>query len=121
MTGSHRTRTDDGAAAVWAAFVVAALAMAFGLLLVIGAATSARHRANSAADLSALAAAAYGPWGEQVACDQARWVVDQMRMHLGDCRMNGWAVRVEVTTTVSGLGQITARAAAGPVSEIESG
>ncbi|MFC0116106.1 Rv3654c family TadE-like protein [Kibdelosporangium aridum] len=121
MSRCHRTRTDDGAATVWAAFVVAALVMIFGLMLVIGTAASARHRANSAADLSALAAAAYGPWGEQVACAQARWVVDQMQMRLGECRMNGWVARVEVITTVIGLGEITARATAGPVAEMSPG
>ncbi|RSM75496.1 hypothetical protein DMH04_37840 [Kibdelosporangium aridum] len=118
MSPCHRTRTDDGAATVWAAFVVAALVMIFGLMLMIGAVASARHRANSAADLSALAAAAYGPWGEQVACGQARWVVDRMEMRLRECRMNGWVARVEVITMVVGLGEITARATAGPVAEM---
>lgn len=118
MRRFNRSWTDDGAATVWAAFAVAALVMIFGLMLVIGAAASARHRAHSAADLSALAAAAYGPWGEQVACGQARWVVERMRMRLGDCRISGWVAHVEVTTTVSGLGQITARAVAGPVAKM---
>ncbi|CAM4015979.1 Rv3654c family TadE-like protein [Kibdelosporangium persicum] len=118
MRRSHRPPADEGAASVLAAFVVAALVMVFGLMLAIGAATSARHKADSAADLSALAAATYLPWGEQAACEQARWVVDMMRMRLGECRMNGWVASVVVTTAVSGLGEITARAAAGPVAQM---
>jgi secretion/DNA translocation related TadE-like protein len=109
---------DEGAASVLAAFAAAAVVMVFGLMLAVGAATSARHKAGSAADLSALAAATYLPLGEQMACDQARWVVDMMRMRLDECRMNGWVARVVVTTAVSGLGEITARAAAGPVTQM---
>jgi secretion/DNA translocation related TadE-like protein len=105
---------DSGAATVWAACVIAAL-MALGVaLMAVGAVASARHRANSAADLAALAAAAYGPWGEEYACGQASWVVDQMNLRLSECRMTGWTVRVEVAAAISGLGRITARAKAGP-------
>ncbi|MET0233923.1 MAG: Rv3654c family TadE-like protein [Kibdelosporangium sp.] len=105
---------DSGAATVWAAWVIAALVAFGGALMAIGAVASARHRANSAADLAALAAAANGPWGEEAACGQARWVVERMELRMTECRMTGWIVRVEVEAAISGLGRITARARAGP-------
>ncbi|ALG05829.1 Rv3654c family TadE-like protein [Kibdelosporangium phytohabitans] len=103
------------------AFAVAVLMLILGFVFMIGAVASARHRAGSAADLSALAAAASWPWGAEIACDQALWVVERMGMRLDECRMNGQAVHVLVTATVSGLGRITARAVAGPVVADESG
>lgn len=106
---------DRGSATVWVAWAVAGLAAVAGLVLVIGAVASARHRANSAADLSALAAAAYGTWGEEHACGLARWVTDRMAVRLVECRMSGWEAHVEVRAAVNGLGEITARARAGPV------
>jgi secretion/DNA translocation related TadE-like protein len=106
---------DSGGATVWAACAIAAV-VAFGVaLMAIGAVASARHRANSAADLAALAAAAYGPWGEEYACGQASWVTEQMNLQLTECGMTGWVARVEVAAAISGLGRITARAKAGPV------
>ena len=105
---------DAGLATIWAAWTVAALVALGGLVLTIGAVASARHRANSAADLAALAAAAYGPWGEEHACGLARWVTDRMSVRLTVCQLTGWVVRVEVVAAVSGLGQVTARARAGP-------
>lgn len=110
--------SDKGAVAVLVALVLGLLVLVVGFVLVIGSVASARHRADSAADLSALAAAASWPWGEELACDQARWVVDRMRMRLDECRVNGQTAHVVVTATVSGLGRITARAAAGPVAEM---
>jgi secretion/DNA translocation related TadE-like protein len=106
---------DHGLATVWAAWAIAALVALGGLVLAIGAVASARHRANSAADLSALAAAAYGRWGEEYACGLARWVAERMSVRLAVCRISGWVVQVEVVAAVSGLGQVTARARAGPV------
>jgi secretion/DNA translocation related TadE-like protein len=102
-------------ATVWAAWLIAGLAVLTGLVVVLGAVASARHRAGSAADLSALAAAAYGPWGEEYACGLARWVSERMEVRLVECRLKGWEVRVEVAAAVSGLGHVTARARAGPV------
>jgi secretion/DNA translocation related TadE-like protein len=100
---------------VWTAWAIAGMGVIFGLFVVMGAAASARHRANSAADLAALAAAAYGPWGEEYACGLARWVSEGMGVRLTACRMSGWVVQVEVVAAVSGLGRVTGRARAGPV------
>jgi secretion/DNA translocation related TadE-like protein len=105
---------DRGVATVWAAWLVAGLAALVGLVATVGAVAVARHRADSAADLSALAAAAYGPWGEEYACGLARWVSERMEVRLAGCRMSGWEVRVEVVAAVNGLGHVTAHARAGP-------
>jgi len=111
---------DRGFATIWTAWVVAALAALVALLMGLAAVVVARHRAESAADLSALAAAAYGPWGEEYACGLARWVSDRMGVRLADCHLSGWVVRVEVVAAVNGLGDVTARARAGPAGH-ESG
>jgi secretion/DNA translocation related TadE-like protein len=105
---------DEGAATIWAASLIAVMMAVAGSVLVFGAVVSARHRAASAADLAALAAAAYGPWGEEYACGRARWVTDRMGMRLVECRMSGWVARVEVAGAISGLADVTARARAGP-------
>lgn len=83
-----------------------------------GAVAVTRHRAASAADLAALAAAAHLPSGERVACERARWVADQMRVELRDCRPQGWEVQVVVAARLPGpfavIGATSARARAGP-------
>jgi secretion/DNA translocation related TadE-like protein len=109
---------DRGVATVRAAVAVAVLAgiAVFGLHL--GEALVARHHAESAADLAALAAAAHLLPGEQYACGQARRVTDRMRVDLVSCRTQGWDVLVEATARPPGwlgnLGAATAQARAGP-------
>jgi len=109
---------DRGVATVWAAVVIAVLAgmAVFGLHL--SEALVARHHAESAADLAALAGAGELLPGEQVACSQARRVTDRMRVDLVSCRIQGWDVLVEVTAQPPGwlghLGAATAQARAGP-------
>jgi secretion/DNA translocation related TadE-like protein len=96
--------------------VLATMAV-FGLHL--GEALVARHHAESAADLAALAAAANMVAGEQYACAQARRVTDRMRVALASCRADGWNVLVAVAVHPPGwlanLGAATAYARAGPV------
>lgn len=83
----------------------------------VGAAVLARHRAQSAADLAALAAAARLPAGVEVACRQAGALAEAMRARLRSCE----AAQLDVTVTVAvdtGLrmgGQALAVARAGPV------
>jgi len=88
----------------------------FGLHL--GEALVARHHAESAADLAALAAAAHMVIGEQYACSQARRVTDRMHVTLVSCRASDWDVLVDVAAQPPGwlasLGAATARARAGP-------
>jgi secretion/DNA translocation related TadE-like protein len=109
---------DRGVATLWAAVAIAVLAAMAVFGLHLGEALVARHHAESAADLAALAAAAYVPAGEQYACDQARRVTDRMRVDLVSCRTCSWDALVDVAARPPGwlgaLGVATAQARAGP-------
>jgi secretion/DNA translocation related TadE-like protein len=76
----------------------------------LGAAVVARHRAQAAADLAALAAAARLPGGAAAACRQAQVLAEAMRATLRGCDVE----RLDVTVTVSARvgGRIAAKAAA---------
>lgn len=76
----------------------------------LGAAVVARHRAQAAADLAALAAAARLPGGAAAACRQAQVVAEAMRATLQGCDVE----RLDVTVTVSARvgGRIGAKAGA---------
>lgn len=82
----------------------------------LGAAVLARHRAQSAADLAALAAAGRMPSGAAVACRQADALATAVRANLRSCEVN----QLDVTVTVAvdtGLrmgGEALAVARAGP-------
>ena len=76
----------------------------------IAAAVIARHRAQAAADLSALAAAATLPDGVGAACDKASVIASAMSAGVVDCAVDGLDV---VVTVRSGPAHAAARA--GPV------
>lgn len=106
---------------MWTAGAVAAVLAVTALVLWLGSAAATRHRAESAADLAALATAAAAVEGAQVACGKARWVTDRMRVELRACRLDGWDALVEVAAEPPGVlaefGPAEARARAGPVDE----
>lgn len=111
--------TDDrGVATVWAAGAIAVLVSMAVFGLHLGEAVIARHQAESAADLAALAGAAQVLAGEQYACAQARRVTDRMRVRLVSCQTRGWDVLVELAAQpagwLGGLGAVTSQARAGP-------
>jgi secretion/DNA translocation related TadE-like protein len=112
-------RDDRGVATVWAVGAIAVLTSMAVFGLHLGEAMVARHQAESAADLAALAGAAGAVAGEQYACAQARRVTDRMRVQLAACQMNGLDVLVEATAQprgwLGGLGAATGRARAGPI------
>jgi secretion/DNA translocation related TadE-like protein len=116
---------DRGVATVWAAGAIAVLVSMAVFGLHLGEAMVARHQAESAADLAALAGAAEVVAGEQYACAQARRVTDRMRVQLASCRMSGLDVLVEVAARprgwLGGLGVATGRARAGPAAEGRDG
>ncbi|MEU0400283.1 Rv3654c family TadE-like protein [Streptomyces sp. NPDC006197] len=93
---------DRGAATVWAAFAACALCVVFGVVLALGQAVAARHRAGGAADLAALAAADRALWGEAEACATASRVAVAQGAELARC-----AVR-------DGVADVTARVVRGP-------
>ncbi|MBB5153986.1 Rv3654c family TadE-like protein [Saccharopolyspora phatthalungensis] len=112
---------DRGAATVLSAALSMALLALLWFVLQLGAVTIARHHAEGAADLAALAAAAYAPHGQQLACERANQVATGMRVEIAECRMDGWDARVEVRAGlpafVLGGQRVGARARAGPTEE----
>lgn len=101
---------------VLAAFLVAALSVLAVGGVHVGAAVVARHRAQAAADLAVLAAAAWLPVGRVFACHGAMRVSGQMGAVLRECDVADLDVLVTVTVAVGGrLGsEARASARAGP-------
>lgn len=112
---------ERGVATVLGAFVIAALAAVTVLVLYISAAVVARHRAQSAADLSALAAAVAHAEAQQEPCVAARELASAQRppAQLTDCRIDGDDVIVRTTIPIDlglfGVRAASAQARAGPV------
>ena len=81
----------------------------------LGSVVVARHRAQAAADLAALAAAARLPSGATAACARATAVAREMRVDHADCGVDGLDVVVTVQVAVGFAGAACAAARAGPV------
>jgi len=85
----------------------------------LGSAVVARHRAQAAADLAALAAAGGLARGAQAGCARAVAVAEAMRTAIADCSVVGLDVVVAVDVSVAlgrfGIGTARAIARAGPV------
>ena len=85
----------------------------------LGAAVVARHRAQAAADLAALAAALRLVEGRAQACVAADAVAEAMRARGTHCSVDGADVVVAVQVPVQlgrwGTGQARAQSRAGPV------
>ncbi|MQA14392.1 MAG: hypothetical protein GEV09_09520 [Pseudonocardiaceae bacterium] len=116
---SDVARCDRGSATVWSVGAIAALLTVAAVLVQLGGVSVARHQAESAADLAALAGAGRAVAGAATACERAGSITDRMRVHLESCRVQGWDVLVEVSARPGGplgnVGVATARARAGPV------
>ncbi|WP_329034690.1 flp pilus-assembly TadE/G-like family protein [Streptomyces sp. NBC_01725] len=93
---------DRGSATVWAAMATTALIAVFAVVLAMGQAVVARHRAGSAADLAALAAAGHAPRGAQAACARAAEVAGAQGAEVVRCAV------------VGEVADVTARAGFGP-------
>ena len=123
MTSASRECGDEGVATVWAAGAIAAVLLVFSVVVWLGAGLVTRHRAASAADLAALAAATYARDGESVACDQARRIAELMRADLAGCRLQEWdalvRVRVDPPGPVAMFGRAAAKARAGPIDSVD--
>ncbi len=113
--GCDERSADRGAASVWVVGGIAVLMAVMLGVLWFGTAVVARHQAEGAADLGALAAAATVADGERAACAEARWVVVQMGGVLVSCRLSGWDALVEVAVSFAPFGSAAGRARAGPV------
>jgi secretion/DNA translocation related TadE-like protein len=120
----ERQGGDRGAASI--------LVLALGLLMVaagiagaaIGNARVARHRAQNAADLGALAGAMRAVHGKADACARAGWFVAANGARMTECTVGGLEivvrVRVEVRPLPGFIRQAEAEARAGPVYALPS-
>lgn len=116
MSGRHGSAEGFVTLAVTGLVVV--LAAVTVLLAGIGTVALARHRAATAADLGALAAATRAVRGEDEACAAAGAVVRAHGAVLSSCRLQGWDAHVVATVRPAGQlgrwGLARARARAGP-------
>jgi secretion/DNA translocation related TadE-like protein len=96
--------------------MVAALLSITGGGVYLGSAVVARHGAQAAADLAALAAAARLAAGPETACAQANAVAREMRVSITSCAVDDLdvVVTIEVRLAVGGWGKAQAAARAGP-------
>ena len=110
--GSDR---DRGSATVWMAIALVAVLAVAALVIELGAAVIARHRAAGAADLAALAGAVAVLGGQGTACRRAGEIAARNGATLDRCDLVGMDVLVTVSAPVGLLdGRATARARAGP-------
>lgn len=129
--GRARDRSGSGpdgergsATVIGAGLIVASLAL-FVAALQLGAVVVARHRAEAAADLAALAAATRAVAGQEVACRSAGGVAERMSAEVTACQLDGWDAVVHVTARapwlVERFGRVQASARAGPVDRSGTG
>lgn len=113
---------DRGSATVWLMGLSTLIGLATAAALLQGSAVIARHRAATAADLAALAAAVRVPDGDGVACAAAKEIAARNGGSLTRCVLIGDDVEVEVTRllVLGSLGSWPAMAGAraGPVERI---
>ncbi|MET7602546.1 Rv3654c family TadE-like protein [Streptomyces avermitilis] len=104
---------DRGSASVWVVCAIAGLCVVFGAVLAMSQAVVTRHRAASAADLAALAAADHWTDAGGKACAMADRVARAQGSRLVRCAVDG---EISDVTATSGRGPFTAevRARAGP-------
>jgi secretion/DNA translocation related TadE-like protein len=107
---------ERGAATLTAVAAVAVLIAVTGGMLHVGSAVIARHRAQAAADLAALAAATQIASGIESACAQATLVARAMDSSVTDCAADGLevVVHVEVGLGAWRFGPAHAAARGGP-------
>jgi secretion/DNA translocation related TadE-like protein len=105
---------------VAAAMVVVLLSITGGSSY-LGSAVVARHRAQAAADLAALAAAVRLTGGPEAACAQAKAVAREMRASSTGCAVDDLdvVVTVDVRLAVGGWGSARAAARAGPADKAD--
>jgi secretion/DNA translocation related TadE-like protein len=85
----------------------------------LGAAVVARHRAQAAADLAALAGAAHVTAGPEAACARADSIAHAMRVSTAGCTVDDLDVVVttEASLAIGRWGRARAAARAGPVAD----
>lgn len=94
---------DRGSASILGCSVMAALVAITAMAVHAGAAVVTRHRAQAAADLSALAVASALDRGVTTACGAADRITTRMRVQVRRCEIDGWDAVVEVSASISPL------------------
>lgn len=109
---------ERGSATVLVLGLVAVLALVAAVGTALAGVGVARHRAASAADLAALAAASRAVEGGLAACDAARTTARASGAVLARCALDGRTAEVVAVVQPPGplgaLGQAQSRARAGP-------
>ena len=106
---------DRGSGSVWMLGVGLAVVLLGGAMAHVGSAIVARHRAETAADLGALAGAVRAVEGADVACARAGQFVAMNGARLVGCRLDGFDLTVTVEVDLpDGIGPAHATARAGP-------
>lgn len=117
------TRDDRGVATVYACIGIVVLLAVTGLAVHLGAATLARQRAETGADLAALAGAAKVLQGPDVVCANVVRVAVVNGVEVQTCSVVGTEVLVTVTAragTGPFAGTASGRARAGPVEVVST-
>ena len=117
---------ERGSATVWVLALAGLLAVLGTAAVLVGGAVVARHRASTAADLAALAAAGRAVFGDPAACATAARVARANAAELEGCVVRPEAVvevRVQVPVRFGPLGSFAAhaRARAGPAPAVADG
>ena len=114
-------RSETGTATVAACLALAGLLVLTVLVVHIGAVIVARHRAQAAADLTALAAAGDLRYGTEDACAVAHRLAQDAGVQIGKCAVDGWdvliATEVRIPIGPFGMRSVGALARAGPTEE----
>ncbi|MFF1835073.1 Rv3654c family TadE-like protein [Streptomyces sp. NPDC058231] len=108
--------SDRGVATVWVAMTAASLCAVFAVVLALGQAVAARHRAAGAADLAALAAADRALQGAEAACRAAREVAVAQGAVVVRCAVQGEIADVTARARFGPYGP-EIRARAGPATD----
>lgn len=91
---------DEGSASVFGAFVLLALVVVTAALAAFGGAVAARHRAQLAGDVAALAGAGVLLSGDEAACHRAEEFATLHGAQLDSCTVQEWALQVAVSVDV---------------------
>ncbi|MFC6079529.1 Rv3654c family TadE-like protein [Sphaerisporangium aureirubrum] len=109
---------ERGSATIWLICVMALVWLVAGGLVASGMVRVARHRAQSAADLSALAGAVHALAAPAQACHRARTLATANHATLTRCTVRTGVIQVQVAVQLPipllGLRTMTAHARAGP-------
>lgn len=119
MTTRTEFADDRGAASVLASFAILTLLVVAALIVQVGSVVATRHKAQSAADLAALAAAGALDRGNPSACAAAETIARRMAVDVDECVVEEWDAIVTVSARVElstfGMKEVRAVARAGPV------